>query len=88
MILYGLQSLMHQRAEDINTENGVTLHTPTYVLTLLPYKLHFVIHNVQGRVPNTSLYINRWIHVQKLYSLNHNKIVIYFEFKNLLYMYF
>lgn len=25
---------------------------------------------------NTSLYINRWIHVQKLYSLNHNKIVI------------
>lgn len=50
MILYGRQSLMHQRAEDINTENGVTLHTPTYVLNLLPYKLHFVIHSVQGRV--------------------------------------
>lgn len=41
---------MHQRAEDINTENGVTLHTPTYVLTLLSYTLHFVIHNVQGRI--------------------------------------
>lgn len=50
MILYGLQSLIHQKAEDINTENGVTLHTPTYVLTLLPYTLHFVIHNVQGRI--------------------------------------
>lgn len=38
-------------------------------------------------LPNTSLYINRWIHVQKLYSLNHNKVVIDI-FKNLLFMYF
>lgn len=62
----------------------MALHTRTYVLTLHPYTLHFVIRDVRGRVTFCTS-IDGFTSRTKLYYLNHNKVVIDFENQKLLY---